>query len=255
MNVVVLAYTSVFNPVLENESGGKWRPDDNIYDDSSNLIEFAGRQCYQSFSRPNPATATNEGYLGNIIAQKHFSVLEHGSVTFRVSDVSRSLTHELVRHRHMSFSQLSQRYVTVDPDSFVTPPLYLKGVPGSTTQPVMAMVAERLRDHWEASVDLYDALVADWMPALIQGGVDPHRARKMAREAARCVLPNMTPTAIVVTANHRTWREFLEKRGSLDADAEIRELAFKIYEALDQLEPNIYQDFRKLEDGPRLIRV
>ncbi|MCW2777278.1 MAG: thyX, partial [Frankiales bacterium] len=75
------------------------------------LAEFAGRACYQSWSKPNPSTATNAGYLRHILEVGHLSVLEHGSVTFYLSGISRSLTHELIRHRHFSYSQLSQRYV------------------------------------------------------------------------------------------------------------------------------------------------
>src|SRR5438128_8989463 len=75
------------------------------------LAEFAGRACYQSWKKPNPATATNAGYLKHILEVGHLSVLEHGSVTFYLSGISRSLTHELIRHRHFSYSQLSQRYV------------------------------------------------------------------------------------------------------------------------------------------------
>ena len=75
------------------------------------LAEFAGRACYESWHKPNPATATNAGYLRHILEVGHLSVLEHGSVTLYLRGVSRSLTHELVRHRHLSFSQLSQRYV------------------------------------------------------------------------------------------------------------------------------------------------
>ena len=75
------------------------------------LAEFAGRACYQSWSKPNPRTATNEGYLRHILEVGHLSVLEHGTVSFYLTGISRSLTHELIRHRHFSYSQLSQRYV------------------------------------------------------------------------------------------------------------------------------------------------
>src|SRR5919204_2571447 len=75
------------------------------------LAEFAGRACYQSWKKPNPATATNAGYLRHILEVGHLSVLEHGTVTFYITGISRSLTHELIRHRHFSYSQLSQRYV------------------------------------------------------------------------------------------------------------------------------------------------
>src|SRR5579875_2884421 len=83
--------------------------------------EFAGRACYQSWTKPNPSTATNAGYLRHILEVGHLSVLEHGSVTFYLSGVSRSLTHELIRHRHFSYSQLSQRYVPEKDAAMVEP--------------------------------------------------------------------------------------------------------------------------------------
>src|SRR3954464_5644821 len=92
------------------------------------LAEFAGRACYQSWKKPNPATATNAGYLRHILEVGHLSVLEHGSVTFYITGISRSLTHELIRHRHFSYSQLSQRYVPeknaamVEPDVIANDP-------------------------------------------------------------------------------------------------------------------------------------
>jgi thymidylate synthase (FAD) len=92
------------------------------------LVEFSGRACYQSWSRPNPATATNAGHLAHILEVGHLSVLEHGSASFYITGVSRSLTHELVRHRPFSPSQLSQRYVDganaemVEPDVIADDP-------------------------------------------------------------------------------------------------------------------------------------
>src|SRR5919199_1968883 len=75
------------------------------------LAEFAGRACYEAWDKANPATATNEGYLRHMLEVGHLAVLEHASVSMYVTGVSRSVTHELVRHRHFSFSQLSQRHV------------------------------------------------------------------------------------------------------------------------------------------------
>src|SRR4030088_3043096 len=63
------------------------------------LAEFAGRACYQSWKKPNPSTATNAGYLRHILEVGHLSVLEHGSVTFYITGISRSLTHQLTPHR------------------------------------------------------------------------------------------------------------------------------------------------------------
>ena len=86
------------------------------------LVEFAGRACYQSWSKPNPRTATNASYLKHIIDVGHFSVLEHASVSFYITGISRSCTHELIRHRHFSYSQLSQRYVPENDAQVVVPP-------------------------------------------------------------------------------------------------------------------------------------
>ena len=86
------------------------------------LVEFAGRACYQSWSKPNPRTATNASYVRHIIDVGHFSVLEHASVSFYITGISRSCTHELIRHRHFSYSQLSQRYVPEHDSQVVAPP-------------------------------------------------------------------------------------------------------------------------------------
>lgn len=240
MKVTLLANTTLHVGAMGDESHGEWVPEDG-YSDGSALAEFAGRQCYESWSRPNPATATNKGYIQNIIDQRHFSVLEHGTVSLRFSGISRACTHELVRHRHFSYSQLSQRYVKVDEGSFVIPPLYRMEWEEDSAQAGETQMI--LEEQWVSAVTAYDRLVAIHLPKLLSRGVDSHTARKMAREAARAVLPNMTPTAIVVSGNHLSWRQFLEKRGSLAADREIREMAVMVYRILAELEPNLYQDF------------
>src|SRR5690606_39415906 len=89
--------------------------------EADELAEVAGRLCYQSWDRPNPRTATNRGYLANIIAQGHESVLEHASVTFYVEGVSRALLAELTRHRHLSSSGVSQRFVDSPQLEMVSP--------------------------------------------------------------------------------------------------------------------------------------
>src|SRR3954466_15804625 len=85
------------------------------------LAEFAGRACYQSWSKPIPATATNAGYLDHILQVGHLSVLEHSTATFYITGISRSVTHELIRHRHFSYSQLSQRFVPPGGPELVEP--------------------------------------------------------------------------------------------------------------------------------------
>jgi thymidylate synthase (FAD) len=204
------------------------------------LAEFAGRACYQSWKKPNPATATNAGYVRNILEVGHLSVLEHGTVTMYFTGVSRSLTHELIRHRHFSYSQLSQRYVPerdaamVEPDVIADDPeLHAKFVEATDT--AVRAYTELLEGLQKKFADVEQATLR----------------RKQARQAARAVLPNATETRIVVTGNYRAWRHFVAMRASEHADVEIRALAVACLRELQRVAPNVFADFEvsALPDG------
>ncbi|MFF8942866.1 FAD-dependent thymidylate synthase [Streptomyces sp. NPDC014864] len=190
--------------------------------DADALGEASGRICYRSFGRPNPATATNDGYMANILAQGHYSVLEHSSVTFLVRGVSRALLTELTRHRHLSFSVVSQRYV----DYANTEPVLPPALDSETEHMLRTAYADALLD--------YSLMVAK----LEASGLK----RKAAREAARSVLPNAAPVDMVVSGNLRAWRDVLGKRWHVAADAEIREFAGLVLGHLRDLAPNSVQD-------------
>jgi thymidylate synthase (FAD) len=204
------------------------------------LAEFAGRACYQSWSKPNPATATNASYLRHILEVGHLSVLEHGSVSFYLTGISRSLTHELIRHRHFSYSQLSQRYVPEGEAELVEP----------------AVIAEDPHLHaafvaaGETALRAYTELL-DGLEKRFEGAGDASLRRKQARQAARSVLPNATETRIVVTGNYRAWRHFVAMRASEHADVEIRALAIACLGELRRLAPSAFADFEvtALPDG------
>lgn len=132
------------------------------------------------------------------------------------------MTHELIRHRHLSFSQLSQRFVDETLAEFVMPP---------------ALDNDEDR-HWLSEVHI----ALETYHAIAKRLQDKGLTRKQAREAARAVLPNATETRIVVTGNMRAWREFIAKRNTPAADAEIRELAREIQRQLTELAPNTFQD-------------
>jgi thymidylate synthase (FAD) len=197
------------------------------------LHELAGRGCYQSWERKRPETATNVGYLANIISQAHFSVMEHGSVTFYAEGVSRSLLAELSRHRHLSFSVVSQRYVDANDLDFVIPPIVWE-LPYSET----TWTEADLRDYWQKSLSAYNELVELF--------VEHGYKRKQAREAARAVLPNMTDSPMVVTGNIRAWRDVLSKRYHIAADKEIQIFAAEVLGHLRVLCPNSVQDIGDL---------
>ncbi|UKD58984.1 FAD-dependent thymidylate synthase [Amycolatopsis sp. FU40] len=207
------------------------------------LAEFAGRACYQSWEKPNPATATNAGYLEHVIDVGHLAVLEHGSVTFYLSGISRSLTHELIRHRHFSYSQLSRRYVPERDAEFVEPDVIAE-------DPVLH---EKFVKATQASAAAYDELLA----GLEEKFADTPSAtlrRKQARQAARAVLPNATETRIVVTGNYRAWRHFIAMRATEHADVEIRSLAIECLRQLHKAAANVFADFTisTLPDGTEI---
>jgi thymidylate synthase (FAD) len=198
--------------------------------DGERLAEFAGRICYMSQS--NPANRTTREYLENIKKQGHGSVLEHAHYSLLIEGVSRSLTHELIRHRVFNYSQLSQRYVDESNASFVVPPAILGD--------------EVLEQAWLAQIDgaqtSYVALVEQLMQRYGWVADKVHR-RKMAREAARGVLPNSTETKIVVTGNARGWRTMLELRAGEGAELEIRRCAVAILRLLQAEAPAFFSDF------------
>jgi thymidylate synthase (FAD) len=204
------------------------------------LVEFAGRACYQSWSKPNPKTATNAGYLRHIIDVGHFSVLEHATVSFYITGISRSCTHELIRHRHFSYSQLSQRYVPENDSRVVLPP----GMEDDEDlQAIFSAAADASRATYEELLTRLEAKFADQPNASLR--------RKQARQAARAVLPNATETRIVVTGNYRAWRHFIAMRASEQADVEIRRLAIVCLRQLIEVAPQAFEDFEiaRLADG------
>ncbi len=206
--------------------------------DGERLAEFAGRLCYMS--QGNPANRSTRDYLENIKRQRHGSVLEHAVYSLLLEGVSRSLTHELVRHRLASYSQLSQRFVDESQAAFVVPPAILGD--------------EQLEADWraqmQAALAVYGALVEELMARYAWVEDRVHR-RKMAREAARGVLPNSTETKIVMTANARSWRTVLELRAGEGADLEIRRLAVAILRTLQREAPGFFSDFEIYEAGDR----
>ena len=216
--------------------------------DAQQITEFAGRACYQSFHKPNPVTATNAGYISRTLhEQKHFSIAEHASATFYITGVSRALTHELIRHRHLSYSQLSQRFVDEADASIVIPPAARKSE------------AEVVYDSEESHDDLKGSLpkALEWwaqeavlnyeeIVEALQGEGLP---RKQAREAARSILPNLVETRIVVTGNLRAWYEVIDRRIQPDADAEIQQLSRLLLKQLLTIAPDVFEPLRKHLEG------
>ncbi|HET7461959.1 MAG TPA: FAD-dependent thymidylate synthase [Longimicrobium sp.] len=218
-----------------------WQSDSDVAGEA--LAEFSGRLCYLSFGedaglegghKSIPGRTTNQAYLANILKTKHGSVLEHAVWSFLLEGVSRSLTHELIRHRAgMGYSQLSQRYVDESQIGFVLPPEIEEGSPEF----------DEWVDACETSLATYQRLLTAVTEKVGDEGPATMR-KKRARQAARSVLPNSAETKIVATGNARALRHFCEMRGSGSADLEIRRLAGAVLRQLHQEAPNIFGDLR-----------
>lgn len=214
---------------LAEEGVDRWTTDTDVA--GQKLVEIAGRLCYTSYAKPRPGG--NATYIGHILEVGHGSVLEHAVFNFIITGVSRSFTHELVRHRAgWSFSQLSQRFVDESACAFVEPD------PIADDPELHRIWLEAITSCQRAYRELADALAAKFADM-----EDKTLRRKRAREAARSVLPNAAETKIFVTANARALRTFLELRGSRHADAEIRKVALEILRVLQAEAPHIFPDF------------
>ena len=213
--------------------------------DGERLAEYAGRICYMS--QANPAKRSTAEYLGNIRKQGHGSVLEHAVYVLLVEGISRSCSHELVRHRAgFGYSQLSQRYVDESHAAFVVPPAMLGD--------------DALEAAWLAQVTAAQAAYVRAVEDLMrryEWVADKIHRRKMAREAARSLLPNATETKIVVSANVRAWRTMLELRCGEGAEQEIRRMAVAVLRVLAVEAPRLFSDFEiyRAEDGAEAARV
>lgn len=192
--------------------------------DIESLIAAAARTCYspktteeiyETMSLEN-GKEENMKFVQRLRDMGHESPLEHVSFTFGIDGVSRSLTHQLVRHRLASFSQQSQRYVNGSRFGFVTPPTIQKNVNLQLAYSRFLMQC----------MEMYEALVANGIP----------------KEDARYLLPNATTSNIVVTMNVRELLHFFSVRCCSRAQWEIRELAWKMLKLCKEVSPTLFGD-------------
>jgi len=220
-----------------------WQTDTDVA--GQKLCEIAGRLCYMSFAKPRPGG--NASYLSHILDVGHGSVLEHAVWNFVFAGVSRSFTHELVRHRAgFGYSQLSQRYVDESTADFVEPDVIAED------PRLHAIWLEAIRTAHRAYCDLVEALAARFADVS-----DRTLRRKMARQAARSVLPNATETKIFVTANARALRHFIELRANEHAEVEIRKVAAAVLRIMQKEAPALFGDYtlETLPDGSQVAHT
>jgi thymidylate synthase (FAD) len=205
--------------------------------DAEELIEIAGKSCYLSFDTALNANLTRANTKPNaefirdsILKTRHFSVIEHGAVTLAFVNVSRVLTHELARHRHLSLSQVSGRYVRADRIKFWLPRVI-------RDNPKLVEIFDRAFAQMERNVKELEE--ASGIDDLGPGGF---AAKKALTSAFRRIIGNGQANHVVVTGNHRSWREIITLRTAAGAEEEIRLVLSKVFRLLSERYPAIYAD-------------
>jgi thymidylate synthase (FAD) len=201
-----------------------------ITPNAEDVIEKACRTCYLSFHRYNPPSSTQE-LIKKVIRKGHHSVLEHAVATFRIKGGSRVFTHELVRHRVMSPSQESQRYVEYGKTKqfeYVIPP--------SINETKFKEKFENLANDCKK---IYEEMVKADIP----------------KEDARYILPNATTSEIVITANFRELRHIFEVRCVERAHWEIRKICLEILRIMKKQAPIVFWDFEIDEKKQVAIKI
>jgi thymidylate synthase (FAD) len=203
------------------------------------LVEFCGRACYRSWEPGLNVNVTRvrtdrREYHENILRSAHGSVLEHANFSFALRNVSRTFTHELVRHRAGSaFSQESLRYVRLTDIGFRVPP-------------ALAPLRER-------ALEIVERLEEFQREAAAKLGLDeegvPFSVKKEVTSALRRLAPIGLSTDIIWTANVRTLRHVIEMRTAGGAEEELRVVFDEIARLAQREAPLLFQDFARQDDG------
>ncbi len=187
-----------------------------ITPNAEKLIESIGRTAYLSFDRQKEES--EKIFIRMLLKSQHFSVLEHAYASFRISEISRVASHQLVRHRICSFIQQSQRYVDESNFKYVLPDSIGNNYSLKTKY---EKLMEEIRQFYKELLD-----------------------KGIKKEDARYILPNATMTQIVVSANFREWRHIIELRGEKSAQWEIRKVIIEVLKILKQHAPTCFEDLQ-----------
>ncbi len=243
-------FLSGFDPAL---NFAEYVNDPTPLPDGAQLCKIAGQVCYMSFGRMRSMNTQAKRYFDNLKSSGHGSVFEHANYSMLFYGISRSVTHELIRHRSgFGYSQLSQRYVSGRMLRFVERPEY-QGDDFLHTQFLQrieraddeyAMLTNRLLEMQKTGTNILSA----------EAKTD---LRKKVQQSARSVLPNETEAPIVVTGNVRAWRHFIEERASTHAEVEIRELGIRAFLCLYQADPILFDDYtiEQIGDGTHIVKT
>lgn len=206
------------------------------------VIAQAAKLCYSQVGvdeiKETLTKESTEKFLNMLMGFSHASPLEHASFTFAVEGVSRTLSHQLVRHRIASYSQQSQRYVRLDDFEYIIPPAI------ENNEEAKKVFISAMENDKKAYEEITEILITENAKELIADGLDEKKARKKVEkesiEDARYVFPNACETKVVFTMNVRTLLHFFELRCCNRAQWEIRELATKMLKECKEISPILF---------------
>lgn len=221
-NIVTPQVQLLAHTTIDEKAISEWMSIQDASTDAETLLTMAGRNCYRSFHRPNEATYNDADYLRRTLGEQgHWSISEHATATLYFTGVSRAFLTELTRHRHLSFSVESQRFIDAGDANIVIPPA-IRNANEETKQQFIKDAGEAILNYSDAQYELED------LP------------KKQRNEAARALLPNAVETRMVVTGNLRAWHEVIERRTQPDADAEMQEVMHLAKAKLHTVSPIIF---------------
>nr|DAP56509.1 MAG TPA: Thymidylate synthase complementing protein [Caudoviricetes sp.] len=221
-NIVTPEVRLLAHTKIDEKAISEWMGIQDASTDAETLLTMAGRNCYRSFHRPSEATYDDADYLRRTLGEQgHWSIAEHATATLYFTGVSRAFLAELTRHRHLSFSVESQRFINANDADIVLPPA-MRDLDEATKENFLWRVDESITDYNNAQTTLN------------------HLPKKQRNEAARALLPNCVETRMVVTGNLRAWHEVIERRTQPDADAEMQEVMRLAKDQLHTVSPIIF---------------
>lgn len=218
--------------------------------DSEKVIASAARLCYSEDDintlLQKVDNKDNTSFIEKLISYNHLSPFEHVSFTFGIEGISRSLSHQLIRHRLASYSQKSQRYTGlkngidyVIPDAIKNNPNALEIFNNAITTLDKAyellnttLYNDKLFQLLPMTPNVYDKETRNKISSI---------ANKFANENARCILPNATETKLIMTMNARELLHFFLERCCNNAQDEIRNMAWLMLKLVYDIAPTIFK--------------
>lgn len=219
--------------------------------DGEKLIASAAKLCYSPTGVLDIEEDLEEdkidSFLSLLMDLNHESPIEHVSFTFGIEGVSRTLTHQLVRHRIASFSQQSQRYVKLEQFQYIIPPAIEEDERAKAL--FIKAMEEDQKYYDEITQVLYEKHYKQYIDEGFSDKKSKSKAEKEAIEDARYIFPNACETKIVVTMNARSLINFFRLRTCNRAQWEIRELAISMLKEVKKVYPILFKNA-----GPGCLR-